>query len=203
MKTNALDAKSTFIDFSKLKFVRIFDPIHIPKDLVEQVRDRKYSVEKFYEYQSIVCLSKTENGMIINPLNLLFAIVNEAKKVVGFLWAVVSPLSHDLVINTFSMNKEYWDKGQAVTLVTERCKEILKESGLSRVYWITNYPKHSERYGFKRAKGVLMEYNLGEDDNGRHISRERCTAGRSGKSNDSSTEQVSELNSKTDSSASE
>lgn len=157
--------KTNDIDFTHLKFVRIFDPVHIPNELVEQIRDRKFSVQKFYDYQSMVCVSQSPDGVILNPLNLLFVIINEVKKVVGFFWAVVSPLSEDLVINTFSMSKEYWCKGEAVKLVEEKAKEILKESGLNRVYWVTNYPKHSERYGFRRSKGVLMEYNL-EVENG-------------------------------------
>lgn len=165
--------KNKEIDFTKLEFVRIFDPIHIPKELVQQVRDRKYSVEKFYEYQKIVCVSKQPQGVVLNPLNLLFVIINEQKKVVGFLWAVISPLSQELIINTFSMNKEYWLKGAAVKIIESKCKEILKESGLKAIYWITNYPKHSERFGFKRSKGVLMEYKLGEE-NGRHIIRDGC-----------------------------
>ncbi len=181
--------KTNTVDFDKLKFIRIFDPTHIPVELVQQVRDRKFSVEKFYEYQSIVCVSKTEHGMVVNPLNLLYVIANEKTKVVGFLWAVVSPLSQDLVINTFSMNKDYWGKGDAVTLVTNKCKEILKEANLSRVYWITNYPKHSERYGFKRAKGVLMEYNLGVED-GRYIHGDRRKTDRASKPADSSAEQL-------------
>jgi hypothetical protein len=185
--------KTNEVDFKKLKFIRIFDPRHIPTELVQQVRDRKFSVEKFYEYQSIVCVSKTDHGMVLNPLNLLFVITNEKTKVVGFLWAVVSPLSQDLVINTFSMNKEYWGKGEAVTLVTDKCKEILEESGLSRVFWITNYPKHSERYGFKRAKGVLMEYNLGGED-GRHIYGEQRKSSGASEPIDSSTEQLSRIN---------
>lgn len=192
--------KTNDVDFTKLKFIRIFDPVHIPVELVQQVRDRKFSVEKFYEYQSIVCVSKTEHGLVVNPLNLLFVIANEKTKVVGFLWAVVSPLSQDLVINTFSMNKDYWGKGDAVTLVTNKCKEIMKEANLSRVYWITNYPKHSERYGFKRAKGVLMEFNLGEED-GRHISRERCKADRASQPANSTTEQLSGVDTETDTKA--
>lgn len=156
---------SNEIDFEKLRFVRIFDPIHIPVELVEQIRDRKFTVERFYEYQKIVCLSTTPEGVVLNPLNLLFVIVNEENLVKGFLWAVVSPLSQDLVINTFSMHKDYWCKGEAVRLVEAKAKEILKEANLNRVYWITNYPKHSEKYGFKRSKGVLMEYNQ-EEKNG-------------------------------------
>jgi hypothetical protein len=194
--------KTLNTDFSKLQFIRIFDPIHIPKELIEQVRDRKFTVENFYKYQSIVCITQTSNGNMINPLNLLFVIVNESKKVIGFLWAIVAPLSQELVINTFSMSKEYWGKGQAVELVTDKCKEIMKEAGLSRVYWISNYPKHSERYGFKRSKGVLMEYNLG-DENGRHILRERREANRDSESADPTAGQLPEFNTESDARSSE
>jgi hypothetical protein len=189
--------KTNEVDFSKLQFIRIFDPVHIPADLVTQVRDRKFSVENFYKYQSIVCVTKTEHGNMINPLNLLFVIVNENKKVVGFLWAIVAPLSQDLVINTFSMHKDYWGKGQAVELVTNKCKEIMKEANLGRVYWISNYPKHSERYGFKRSKGVLMEYNLGEE-NGRHILRERRKTSGDSELTDSTTEQLPGIDAESD-----
>lgn len=154
----------TEINFDNLRFVRIFDPIHIPVELVEQIRDRKFTVERFYEYQKIVCLSTTPEGTFLNPLNLLFVIVNENNLVKGFLWAVVSPLSQDLVINTFSMHKDYWCKGEAVRLVEKKVKEIVKEAKLNNVFWITNYPKHSERFGFKRSKGVLMEYNQEDKD---------------------------------------
>lgn len=165
--------KTNLVDFSELQFIRIFDPIHIPRELVDQVRDKRFTTENFYKYQKIVCISSNDDGNFVNPLNLLFVIVNELKKVVGFLWATMSSLSHDLVINTFSMHKDYWCKGQAVGLVENKCKEIMEGAGIERVYWISNYPKHSERYGFKRSKGVLMEYNKGES-NGRHINGKRC-----------------------------
>lgn len=194
--------KTKEIDFEKLQFIRIFDPVHIPRELIDQVRDKKFSTDIFYKYQSIVCISETTQGKVINPLNLLFVIVNEAKKVIGFLWALVTPLTSELVINTFSMNKEYWGNGKAVELLVNKCKEIMTEANLQTVYWITNYPKHSERHGFKRSKGVLMEYKLGEDTDGRHIFRERSKADRPSKPIDSSTKPVSGVNTESDSAAS-
>lgn len=180
-------------EFKNLNFIRIFDPIHIPRELVDQVRDKKYTTEKFYEYQKMVCINQTNDGIVINPLNLLFVIANESKKVVGFLWATMSPLSQDLIINTFSMLKPYWHKGRAVKLLEDKCKEIMEGAGIPRVFWISNYPKHSERYGFKRSKGVLMEYKLGEN-NGRHILRKRRKTDGDSESSDTTATELSGVN---------
>lgn len=157
-----------------LRFIRIIDPVHIPRHLVEQVRDRDFTVDKFYDYQRMVCVETTPNGIRANPLNLLFVIVDEGNVVQGFLWAVVDPLCNYLLINTFSMEKEYWGGGRAVKLLERKAKEIMSGAQLTKGYWITNYPKHSERYGFKRSKSILMEYrgSYGANDDG-----EQCAPG--------------------------
>ncbi len=156
-------------DIDKLEFVRIFTPVHIPEYLVEQIRDREFTVEQFYEYQNIVCVRKGENGPMLNPLNFLYVIVTEKKIAKGFMWAYADPLTKHFCVNNFSMDKEYWCKGKAVKLLIKKVSEILKECNMTKVYWITNFPKHSERYGFKRSKSVLMEYK--EEEDGRFISR--------------------------------
>lgn len=153
------EKNSTQIDgFNHLKFIRIFDPIHIPKYLVEQIKDRDYEVDRFYEYQKKYCLVHGEDGSRLNPCNLLYLIVDDRNIGVGFLWCVVNSLANDLVIQTFSMDKKYWCQGKAVKLVETKCREIKKSCQLNKVFWVTRYPKHSEKYGFKRSKGVLMEY---------------------------------------------
>ena len=55
---------------------------------------------------------------------------------------------------------------KAVKLLSCKAKEILKECKLDRIVWFTNYPKHSEHYGFKRCRSVLMEYT--EVESGRY-----------------------------------
>lgn len=154
------------IDIEKLQFIRVFTPQHIPKYLVEQVKERDYGVDEFYEFQEINCLQKSEKGPVLNPLNLLYVITNEEKMVKGFCWMIIDPLTKDLVIQTFSMDKEYWGKGRAVELLTRKVKEILKELSLNKVYWITKHPKHSIKYGFKPSKFVLMEHK--GEENGRN-----------------------------------
>lgn len=155
-----------------LRWVRVFSPIHIPKYLVEQVRDRDYTVPDFYKYQELNCLIDGKDGPTLNPFNHLYVLVDEGNIVKGFLWFVVDPLSKDIIINTFSMDKEYWCSGKAVKKLSDHVKEILKKLKLKKVYWITNYPKHSERHGFKRSRSVLMEYQEVKDgknnDGGEH-----------------------------------
>jgi hypothetical protein len=146
-----------------LRWVRVFTPDHIPKYLVEQVRDRDFSIEDFYKYQEINCTRPSPDGMKLNPLSHLYVLVDPENIVKGFLWFVVDALSKDLVIQTFSVDKEYWYKGKAVSKLSNHIKEIRKKANLNKIYWITNYPKHSERYGFKRSKGVLMEYTEEKD----------------------------------------
>ena len=170
----------------ELRWVRVFSPIHIPKYLVEQVRDREFSVPDFYKYQELNCLVPGKEGPTLNPFNHLYVLVNEGNIVKGFLWFVVDPLTKDIVINTFSMDKEHWGGGKAVKMLSDHVKEILKKLKLKKVYWITNYPKHSERHGFKRSRSVLMEYQEvkdGKDTDGRldsreeHINADQRTAG--------------------------
>jgi len=152
-----------------LRWVRLFNPVHIPKYLVEQVRDKDYTVEDFYKYQEINCTMPGKDGVMLNPFNHLYALVNKDNLVKGFLWCVIDPLSKDMIINTFSVDKEYWGRGRAVRFLAEHAKSLMKKMKIERIFWLTRYPKHSERHGFKRSKSVLMEYrglDDGQDNNG-------------------------------------
>jgi hypothetical protein len=158
------EKESKEVDFDELKFIRIFTPMHIPKTLIEQVRDRCFDVEEWYKYQELICVNQTEAGPVLNPSNLLYVIADEGNKVVGMLWCEIEALSKTLFIQTFSMDKGYWFKGKAVTLLAKKAKEILKECKLKKAVWLTAYPKHSMRYGFKRSKNTMMEYIQEEED---------------------------------------
>lgn len=146
-------------DFRDLKWIRVFTPVHIPKYLVEQIRDRDYSVEDFYKFQEMCCVRMTNNGPSLNPLNHLHILANDENTTKGFVWFTIDELSKDIFINTFSMDKEYWNKGYAVEKLSDFVKEIREKANLNKIYWVTNYEKHSMRYGFKRSKSILMEYD--------------------------------------------
>lgn len=174
-----------------LEWIRIFDPIHIPRYLIEQVRDRDWTVERFYQYQKTINLQKEGNNIVINPMNLLFVLADKEKAVQGFMWSAVDVLSNCLVINTFSIDKKYWCQGKAVSVVESKAKEIARGAKLSKIYWITNYPKHSEKHGFKRSKSILMEYNM-EEENGQNIQGGGSEAGRASQFNGTGADAISD-----------
>lgn len=149
----------------ELRWVRIFTPIHIPKYLVEQIRDRDYTIEDFYKFQELNCVTITKEGPTLNPLNHLYILCNEDNLTKGFMWFTVDALTKDICLQVLSVDKDYWGKGKAVEKVANFIKEVKRKGKLNKVYWITNYPKHSERNGFKRSKSVLMEYT-GEEQYG-------------------------------------
>ena len=150
--------KNLKTEINELEWVRIFDPYHIPTYLVEQIKERNFPVDRFYKHQKLVCIQEENGKLVLNTLNLLYVLANKQKEVKGFFWGIIDPLSNSLVINSFSMDNEYWHEGKAVRLLEEKAKEIQVGAQLDRIYWITRCPKHSERYGFKRSKNVIMVY---------------------------------------------
>lgn len=146
-------------DLKDLTFVRLIDPIHIPSYLVEQIKDRLFDVDKFYEYQKVLCLMQSNSGPYLNPSNLLYAIVQEKiRQVKGFLWMTIDYLTNSLIINNFSMDKEYWNKGESITLLEQKSKQVRQDLNLSRIVWMTKNPKFCESRGFKRGKETVMIY---------------------------------------------
>lgn len=156
-------------DLADLRWVRIFTPIHIPKYLIEQIKDREWSTEDYLKYHESNCLQPSENGPVLNPFSHLYVIVNKDNVTKGFLWFTVEPLTKNIQIQNYSVDKEYWGKGKAVEKLAEHLKYILKKANLNKIYWVTNYPKHSSKHGFKQSKGVLMEYS--EEEDGKDIHR--------------------------------
>ena len=147
----------------ELRWVRAMTPDIVPHYLIEQVRDRDYSVEEFFRFQQINCLMQSEDGVKLNPFHHLYVLANPENQVKGVLWFCVDPLTKDIIVQVFSMDKEYWFQGQAVGKLATHIKELREKYKLSKIYWITNYPKHSMRYGFKPSKSVLMEFDANKE----------------------------------------
>lgn len=137
--------------FSNLKFVKLKIPRLIPKELVELVKGRTFSIDQFYMYQE---------AQVDNPFNYLFALIDDHNKIQGYLWAECNLLDRSLFVNTFSIAKEYWGKGKAIEFVIPFLKELKAKTGAPHVFWISTNVKFFEKKGFKRSKNVLMEYNL-------------------------------------------
>jgi N-acetylglutamate synthase-like GNAT family acetyltransferase len=134
-----------------LKFVKLKMPRLIPLELIESVKGRTFSSEQFYKYQE-------DQIKYENPGNLLYALIDDAKKIQGYLWAEISQLDGSMFVNTFSIKKEFWGKGEAIPKVCEFLKSLKAEFGAERVFWITTNEKFFAKQGFKRSKNVLMEF---------------------------------------------
>lgn len=163
-------------NIENLKWIKIFDPNHIPNYLIEQIKHRDYSIEDFFKYHEVNSLGYVQKHGHINPFSQLYLLATKENLAKGFLWFVIDPLTKDIIIQSYSVDKEYWGKGAAVEKLAKLIKEIKEKGKFKKVYWVTNYPKHSEKFGFKRSKSILMEYKgetYGEDiDGGDHDRRE-------------------------------
>jgi len=134
-----------------LSAVRLKIPRIIPQELIESVKGRTFTSDQFYQYQE---------AQLKNPFNHLYVFIDEVRKIHGYLWAEVNSLDNTLFINTFSISKEYWDKGQAINMAKKLIEEIVDQTKSPRVFWVTTNEKFFLKHNFKRSKNVLMEYNL-------------------------------------------
>ena len=140
-----------------LTFVRLIDPIHIPSYLVEQIKDRFYTVDKFYQHQKNSCLLQKNDGPHLNEANMLYAITHEKQRQVkGFAWMQICSLDNSLEIKEFSMDREYWNKAEAISHLEVKAKKIMKDLSLNRIVWVTKNPRFCENKGFKRSKNTIM-----------------------------------------------
>lgn len=133
-----------------LTFVRLKIPRLIPGTLIENVKGRTFTPEEFYKYQEM---------QIDNPFNYLYALIDEAKKIQGYLWMEVNPLDMSMFVNTFSIDKKYWGKGNAIPKAIEFLADLKGKIKSPRCYWITTNEKFFKKHGFKKSNQILMEYN--------------------------------------------
>ena len=174
----------------ELRWVRVFSPIHVPKYLIEQIKKRDYSVEEFYKYHEINCLQMTEEGPSLNPFSHLYVLVNTENLVKDVLWFTVDPLAKSICIQTYTVDKEYWNSGGSVRKLADHIKDIRRKGNLKKIYWVSDYPKHSQRHGFRMSKSVLMEYSEEEEENGKNTDGKHPEQ-RKHRSSDSRTEELS------------
>lgn len=135
---------------SRLEFVRLKIPRLIPIELIEAVKGRTFTPQQFIEYQE---------EQVSNPGNFLYALIDNEKKIQGYLWAELNRLDGSLFVNTFSICKGYWGKGLGIRKAIDFLETLKKKTKAPRVFWITNNEKFFAKQGFKRSKNCLMEYN--------------------------------------------
>lgn len=140
---------------SELQFVKLKFPRLIPENLIELAKGRTFTAEQFYAYQE-------ENKE--NPSNFLFAVVDKDKKIHGYLWAQINRLDGSLFINTFSISKEYWGKGEALKMALSHIKALNEVYHFTKIYWGTKNNKFFLKHGFTQCNFFWMEYDLNKKD---------------------------------------
>ena len=162
MNKTAEKVKEIGYTIDDLTWTRLMSPQFVPKDLIEQIKHRDYTVDDFYKFHMNNCEVMIDGKRRLNPFSHLYALLDPDFKVRGVMWFCVDALTKDIIVQTYSVEKEYWGKGKAVQKLADMIKSVKRDGNLNKVYWINQYPKHSERHGFKRSKNILMEYS-GED----------------------------------------
>jgi hypothetical protein len=148
----------------ELRWIRSTSPELIPRYLIEQVRHKDYTVDDFIKYQHNITFVSTKVGKVLNPFSHLYYLANPENIIKGILWFCIDPLTKDVIIQTYSVDKEYSKTGGAVEKLCILIKDIVIKANLKKIYWITNNPRHSQRHGFKKSKSILMEYCMEENN---------------------------------------
>jgi N-acetylglutamate synthase-like GNAT family acetyltransferase len=148
--TNPVEQKAETGDISQLDFVRLKIPRLIPVELIDAVKGRTFTADQFYKYQE---------SQIDSPYNYLYALIDESKKIHGYLWAESNLLDGTLFVNTFSIDKKYWGKGKGIEKAVEFLRTLKDKIKAPRVYWLSTNERFFLKHGFKRSKMTLLEYN--------------------------------------------
>lgn len=152
-------------ELKNLKLIRLISPIHVPRPLVDQIADRKYSVDDWYKFLSDTLTIATTEGVRLNPLSHLYLIQDPDNQPIGFLWYEVDALSRDLVVKEFSIIPKLWFKGEAVQVIVNHVVEIKSKAKLNRILYMCPFPSIAKKYGFYPIKTSLMEYNENHKEN--------------------------------------
>ncbi len=147
----------TLIELSpldSLEFVVLKIPRLIPKHLIDAVKGKTFTTERFYDYQE---------SQVKNPNNFLYALIDDKKKIHGFLWFIVDALDDSIYVNTFSIEKNYWGIGKetkkkAMKKVIDFMQGVKNRLSCTRVTFCTLNPNWFKINGFKQSKHVLMTY---------------------------------------------
>lgn len=131
----------------KLSIIPIPDARLIPKYLLEQVKDRKWTPEEWYEHQ--IKLHGIES-------NLVLSIIDKKHQVKGLIWLTIDGFEKHIHINTLSVDKEYQKKSKLINFVAKYIRELGKALKIETVLWTTRRPKALERYGFKESDFKIM-----------------------------------------------
>lgn len=139
-------------------FSRITDANLIPRVLVEDNKDRNYSVDKFYEMMGTLLL--TPQGLV-NCGEYLNLILDEvSKEIIGYVWFSLNFLEEEIFINTISVMKEHRQNGDILNKVFEELKKTFLSTKFKVVRTCSTRIEWHKKNGFVPSKNVLLEYDL-------------------------------------------
>lgn len=142
-----------------MQWKRITDPVLIPQQLVQQIKDREFEVGDFY---TTLGLSTGYAHKQFREDCYLYILIDEPGQICGFFWAEFDALTKVLWLHNISVSKKYWNKDIAIPLLTEKMKEIMKQRKCSICRWQTTNSRATTALGFKPSQNVIHEYNAQE-----------------------------------------
>lgn len=135
----------------ELSIIPLPDARLVPRYLLEQVKDRDWSVDEWYKYQESLRGVRD---------NLILGLVDKEHKVKGIIWITIDGFAKWFFINTFSVDKAHQRKTKLIKFVQRYIKDLAAKLGIKRVMWAARRSKALERYGFKPSDYVLMEEEI-------------------------------------------
>ena len=135
----------------ELSIIPAPDPRLVPRYLLEQVKDRNWSVEQWYENQI---------SLIGVDSNILLVIIDKQHFIKGFVSLTLDNFDGCLFINTFSVDAEFQRKSKLIKFIKRYITDLAKGLGLERILWSARRHKALEKYGFQESEYKLMEYRL-------------------------------------------
>ena len=142
--------------FDDLEFVRIIQPDiigMIPRRLFEQIDGTDDEmIGRIYEFGVL---------SVANPLNLIYALVDDKKVVHGVLWANIDLICGVLWVKLFSVDKEY--QSDAIKKTTNFLIKEIKKTKITRIECQTARPKSYEKAGWTESEQIHLMFEV---DNG-------------------------------------
>jgi hypothetical protein len=143
--------------FSDLKFVRLTQPEQfslVPRMLFEQVKGAEFKIDRLYQFGPM---------LLASPLTFFYVLAEKEQlekgtaPVKGLLWAEINPLNENLVVHTFSVDKEYQGNG-TLNDALDFVRTIQEKENLQKIQIITVHPKvYEKKHGWCESKKKIME----------------------------------------------
>lgn len=129
-----------------LRVSRVTDPYLIPRRLIEQIDQRKYTVDEYYKSKSAL------QGSILEVF------LDYESEIIGFVDYSINELEKEIYINILSIDREYQCDNATLPLIIETFKKLADQLGFT-VVWHSYKPSYFIKHGFSLAKGALLEYS--------------------------------------------